>query len=294
MSAARSAAVLAVLLLAGVAADAHALTTFKVVPIRIKIDAKAKSATFRIVNEGQQPVTVQLEAKRWIQDGAGQDEYEPTEDLIFFPRIATIPAGQEKVVRVGFKGKVGGRELAYRVFAAELPVSEPGKSEVKLAITIAVPVFVPAEKPFLVWDLEAEGMSDGRVRLKVVNGGNTHVVLARLVAVGVGDKGEVFSREVSGWYTLPGGSKRYAIGIPEADCLKARSIRVEASTDKEKKQVEVPVRPGMCAPLAPDPRSQRPDGAKPPEAPAGPPPPPAQSLPGLTEPTDRNREGTAR
>jgi len=222
--------------------------SFKVVPVRLSFDAKSSSAVLRLINEGQEKVTVQLSAMIWSQDEKGEDRYEPTKDIIFFPKIADIEKGGERIVRVGYQGpKAGTREKTYRLFLEELPVSKPGETALKLVLKLAVPIFIAPAKEVKERGIEKAELLMGRVLVKVKNSGNAHFVVGKIKAVGLDPSGaEVFSKEVSGWYVLAGAFRIFPIDIPENECLKASVIKIKAEIENSGMDAQLKVDPLQC------------------------------------------------
>ena len=69
---------------------------FSVNPIRIFFDGENKTNILAITNESPENVTLQLKAVTWTHDEDGKGIYSPTEDIIFFPKIVTIKANEQK------------------------------------------------------------------------------------------------------------------------------------------------------------------------------------------------------
>jgi fimbrial chaperone protein len=222
--------------------------SFKAVPVKVFLDAQAKTTILTIINQGEEKVTVQLDAKTWQQDDAGKDLYSETKDLIFFPRIATIEKGEEQIVRIGYQGIQENREKTYRLFIQELPVSKPGEMQLKLALTMSIPIFVqPVKEGPMDWSVEAAGLSEETLRVKVRNGGNKHIMVGRITTSGIDETGsEVFSRETAGWYTLAGTSKIFQIPVTHESCLKIKTLQVTTEVEKDKKTFSLNVEKGMC------------------------------------------------
>ena len=229
--------------------NSHAFAgSFKAVPVRLFVDVKSKTAVLRIVNQGDNRVTVQLDAKSWQQDETGQDIYEETGDIIFFPKITTLEKGEERIIRIGYRGKQEQVEKTYRLFMQELPVTESGGMALQLALTITIPIFVEPEKAEkAAWIAETAGLSDEALRIKVRNNSNRHIVVSRITAVGLDESGrEVFSKNAAGWYTLAQTSRIYAVPIPYEECLKVKTIRVKTDLEKDSKTFTLDVGKEMC------------------------------------------------
>jgi fimbrial chaperone protein len=231
--------------------------SFKAIPVRLTIDAKSKTAVLKIVNEGEEKVTVQLEARSWEQDEHGNDIYGETNDIIFFPTMANIEKGETRIIRVGYNGKAGPQEKTYRLFMQELPVSKPGEMALKFALTLSIPVFISPEKEIKNWTAEASGLAEESLKVLVNNHGNSHIIVSKIKAVGLDESGaEVFSKEAAGWYNLAGKARLYPVGIQHEDCIKTKNIRVEATIEKTGKEFNLDVDKEMCTKKPEDPKDQ--------------------------------------
>jgi fimbrial chaperone protein len=198
--------------------------SFKAVPVKLYLDARSRTEVLKITNEGNEKVTVQLNAKEWTQDEQGQDVYEDTKDIVFFPMIADIEKGEERIIRVGYQGqKQMQEEKTYRLFVEELPVSKPGEMALKFALKLGIPIFIQPLKETVAWSINGVDLSKGRLTVKVKNSGNTHFVVNTIKAVGLDGSGkEVFSRYINGWYTLAGVSKPFGMTVSYEECMNSR------------------------------------------------------------------------
>jgi fimbrial chaperone protein len=218
------------------------------VPTKLFVDAQVKTAVLKIVNEGDEKVAIQLDAKRWRQDESGKDVYDATGDIIFFPKILNIEKGQTQIIRIGFQGAQKPGEETYRLFLQELPVIKPGEMALKFALTLSIPVFVkPLKEAPADWSAEPSVLSEETLRVKVKNNGNRHISVSKIKVVGLDEAGvEVFKGESAGWYTLSGTAKIFPVSISFEDCLKAKTIQVATSVDKETKTFRLNVEKEMC------------------------------------------------
>ena len=224
--------------------------SFNVNPIRLEFDPSTKTATLKVTNEDAEKVTVQLEAKAWSQDVKGSDQYADTEDLIFFPKIVDIEAGNERLVRVGYTGpSVGNQEKTYRLFVQELPVSKAGEVAMKFAIRMGIPVFVQVKTPQKTPVITNAEVKNGAVLVTMGNKGNSHYVVDKIAAKGINAKGEtVFSHDTGGWYVLAGQQHIFPVNIPPAECVKAASVAIEVKVDKQTLTKTIDVSPVLCQP----------------------------------------------
>jgi len=224
--------------------------SFTAVPVKLTIDSRSKTEVLRIMNDGNEKVTVQLEAKAWSQDETGQDVYADTKDIVFFPKIADIEKGEERIIRIGYQGeKAPSTEKTYRLYLAELPVTSPGELALKFALRLGIPIFVSPRKENREWAVDKVGISEESLRVSINNSGNTHAVVSKIMATGLDASGkEVFSRNISGWYVLAGVSKPFAVDVSRQECLSVRTINVTAEAGKIVRDTTLNVDRTMCTP----------------------------------------------
>ena len=190
--------------------------TFKVVPVKLLLSETKKTDAVRVINEGAEEVTLQAKAMNWSQDDAGEDVYVETDELAVFPKIFTAAPGEERIVRVGRKSDEPLTvEKAFRVMIKELPVSKPGQVALKMALQFSIPIFaIPAQKQISA-SIERIALEDAKLMVSVKNSGNRHLIVKEIAAVGLdADRKTLFSRAESGWYVLPGKTKRFAMETP--------------------------------------------------------------------------------
>lgn len=223
---------------------------FRVTPIRLELDKNAKSGVFSVMNEGNTDISLQVSAREWTQDESGKDVYTETQDIVFFPKIMTLKAGEERVIRVGMKGQPPNREKTYRLFIEEIP--EPRKAEgarVNIAIRFAPPIFVRPVSVVSDAAVESVSLSHGRLTAVIKNMGNIHITISSVLIKGADAAGkEMFSKEIAGWHLLSGASRAYSADIPADICRKLSSIDIEVKTDTISIHGKKNVQQEMCSP----------------------------------------------
>ena len=199
----------------------------KVSPIRIYFEEQQKTQTLTLHNEGDEPVTLQFEQMEWSQDAEGRDAYAPTQAIVLFPKIVTVGAHTDQLIRLGYQGPAPtDQERAYRLYLTELPVSTPGETTLKMAMRLGLPVFIsPAEgRPTL--EIAGMGVSQAVAQLQVKNTGRHHAYLETIHVVGRAASGsEVFTTDASGWYVLPGSQRTFPIELPDSECARAATLQ---------------------------------------------------------------------
>ena len=223
-------------------------SALKVRPTKLLLAGGKKTEVLRVTNEGSDKVTVQVEAMKWVQGEGDKDVYEPTEDIVFFPKIFTVEKGREVLLRVGIKDRSAtDSELSYRVFLQEIPVSRPEESHVRLALRLSIPVFIKPAKEVKEWSIEKAELSGDMLLINIRNGGNSHMTVEKIKATGLDASGqEVFHEEKSGWYVLPGVTRTFGVRLPGRQVLKPSAIRVSVEVGESKKEAKLDVDRSPC------------------------------------------------
>ena len=215
-------------LLAALAAPAPALAgSLQVDPIRLEISTGRRTATVRVRNQEQVPVTIRAYPLEWNQVD-GEDRYTESSAVIVSPPIFTIPAGGTQIIRVGLRN-ASADPRAFRLMVEEVPQASPGTG-VQVALRLNLPLFAmmnAGAQSDLAWSARRGG--DGRWTIEASNGGRNYVRVepaAAEAATGV-DLDSNFNLGV----VLPGSSRRWVIGGQPtlADPVRFSSIQQAAS-----------------------------------------------------------------
>jgi fimbrial chaperone protein len=205
--------------------------SFQVNPIRVDLTPKAQTAALTVKNTGDDAVVVQVSIDAWSQD-AGKDVYAATKELLATPPVMTIPAGEERIVRVGLRRAPDrNKELSYRLFLQEVPPPpKPGFQGLVVALRIGLPVFVAPVQgqaaPRMVW--KATRLPDNKLELSAMNQGTAHLQVAEISLVAA-DTGNNVASYSGLTYVLPDQQRQWA--MPLTAPLGASRIRVKAVTD---------------------------------------------------------------
>lgn len=244
------------ILVMSVSQSVHA-GNFKVTPIKVYLEEHQKTQTLTLRNESESSVTVQFEAMEWRQNPEGQDAYEPSKAIVIFPKILTVEANAEKIIRLGYQGPpAGAQERTYRVFMTEIPVAKNAEVGLQMAMRLGVPVFAIPKKGKPALDIERVTMAKGVAEVQVMNPGNKHVYVKSIEVTGLdaSDK-SVFTQEVKGWYLLPGIHRVFPVAIPTDSCAAGAKLRVTvAFANQDVEQVPMtttqPMQVAGCSPNA--------------------------------------------
>lgn len=232
-------------------------SSLDVSPVRLHIEPGKKTTSVTISNKGSEKMTVQLSAVKWEFDALGADKYSDTSELAFYPKIMTIDAGENRIIRIGYEGgKKRPVEKSFRLFVEELP-SDLKDNTVKMALRMALPVFIRPNKVVRDSAITKAMLYDGIIMTMIENSGNSHEMVEKLTARGFDKEGnETFSLDYKGWYLLAEKSKQYLLALDEEACKKSATIKINATLDtthiytknKNRTNLEsiVTVDPSMC------------------------------------------------
>lgn len=223
---------------------------WRVSPIRLDLGREAKTGVLKVMNDAEERLQLQVAAYEWTQDTEGKDRYEESGDLVYYPKIMTLGGKEERILRAGIRVPATGQEKAYRLFIEEIPQPrKPAGASVAIAVRFGVPIFVKPLKEEPKAEIGPVAMDNGTVSARVRNAGNAHFVIRAVVVTGKNSGGEsIFSREINGWYLLPGASRSYAATIPPDVCPGVATVDVEVRTDKSTVAGRLDADRSMCPP----------------------------------------------
>ena len=159
---------------------------FSVTPIRVDLTPDAKAGSVTITNDGGTlPLKVTL--MRWTQDAEGKDQYEPTNDLVYFPRELTVAAGGSRTVRVLSSAAPAGPERAYRLFLEEGVADAAANdkaSRLSVLVKFGVAVYTHTGTGAPAFSLELASAAGGKASVRLRNTGTAHAFIKELAAPG--------------------------------------------------------------------------------------------------------------
>lgn len=170
-------ALLAVLLAVGMPSDQA--QAFRLVPIEMEFTPSGRGATqiFRVENEGDEPVALEIRVEKRAMDRDGQDVLtEAYDDWVVFPEQIILQPKETQSVRVQYIGDAAlDREAPYRLIAEQLPIDigqAPSQGgQVRLLVRYVASLYVMPEgvAPDVVVDSAALAkLPDGTPALELV------------------------------------------------------------------------------------------------------------------------------
>ena len=207
---------------------------FTINPLRVTLDRAARASEVTVRNDDAVPLRMQVEAMSWRQDAEGKDQYEASDDLIFFPRALEIPPGESRIIRVGVKAAPATREDTYRLFIEELPPAaaatpEPAGTSLRVFLRVGVGVFVAPGQIVRKSEITRLDVRGGVVQWTVANLGNVHFRTERVELAGFARDGtQLFAQEFPERYFLAGAAKTLRFDIPRDACGRLATLEASA------------------------------------------------------------------
>jgi fimbrial chaperone protein len=238
-------------LLLTIPASIASAAEFTIIPLRVALDRAARAAEVTVRNDDRAPLRMQVQAMSWRQDAEGKDQYEPVDDLIYFPRALEIPPGDSRLIRVGIRAAPVSREETYRLFVEQLPPPDagtaPAGASVRVLLRVGVPVFVAPAVVDRRGEITQLEIVAGRVHWTVANPGNVHFAADRVEVRAVGRDGTtLLTRHLQERYFLAGVLKPLQSELPREVCAQAATIEVSVTGDHVDLKRKLNVEPSAC------------------------------------------------
>ena len=218
-------------------------------PVQVWLTPDASKSLITLRNEGPDEGRYQITAMLWDEDAKAGMKLSPTEDIIVFPTLLQLKAGETKGLRVGPAVPFGPVEKTYRVFIEEMPAPPrpETRATVRVLTRIGIPVFLAPVKSFEDRRVSAQ-VGKSSASIDVENTGNVHFRVETVRLEGFGEGGaKLFEKQAQGWYVLAAGHKRYDLEIPRASCAQVRKLVFSVKTDGEQLiQEPLPTPGGAC------------------------------------------------
>lgn len=213
---------------------------FAVSPIRIEFGANDKSQAITVSNQGDTPLRIALELKRWTQDASGNESYTAAPDeLIFFPRQFEVPPRQKQVIRLGRKGIANAQERAYRLYINEQPPlqSDENQGQVAMVVSFGVPIFLRPSPVQTQLEASPIQIKQQQLHFELSNTGNTTQRLSRVLIGKTGAEIKQFDQ----WYLHPGVRRAYQLDLPAQACQESRTeIQIETDLQTLRQTIDIP------------------------------------------------------
>ena len=118
--------------------------SLQVAPISIAFSPQEKAKEIWLTNTSERPIRAQTRVLIWSQV-AGQDQVNPTRDLVASPSITEIKAGEQQLIRIiRIAPQNTAVEQTYRLLIDELPSAGQADAQtgLQLLLQYSIPVFI--------------------------------------------------------------------------------------------------------------------------------------------------------
>jgi fimbrial chaperone protein len=222
--------------------------TFQVNPIRITLSPQSASALLSIQNDSAETARFQIGVFEWDQAADGKMVLNPTEDLIFYPKLLAIDPGDQRNIRVGTKQAAVVTEKSYRIFVEELPPADNVQQKgIRLLTKMGIPVFIQPTKQLVQAQLGQMKMGADGFSFEIKNTGNVHFFPGKIRVLGKDTPGEILlDRQLQPWYVLSGGVRKYSVEISPRECHQLHDLTVELEVEGKTFKQEFSVPTQVC------------------------------------------------
>ncbi len=220
-----------------------------VAPIPITLSPSQSSMLLKVTNDGGGG-SFQVQAYSWTQTPDGKMQLLPSAEIVAFPAIFTLDAGQIRNIRIGLVRPPGGTEKPYRVIIQQLPPPPiPGRSMIQVLAAFDLPAFAAPNNVAPVPTIASQGLAAGAFSFSVTDPGTAHMRIDRLTVTGQGKDGRRrFVVAAAPSYVLAGGRRDYTVDIAPRDCAAIKTITIAAAlaSSAHPLTTDVPVPAGAC------------------------------------------------
>ncbi|WP_111640516.1 fimbrial biogenesis chaperone [Marinimicrobium alkaliphilum] len=181
-------------------------------PVGASLTEDQPVALLTLSNQGNRVRQFQAQLMSWHQVD-GQDQLEPTRELLLSPPIFRLEPGSQQRVRVALRRAFPEHtETSYRILFREIPPSTPQGPHIglQLALELSVPLFLtPTDAPEgrLAWQAQVDPTTH-KLHVRATNTGGRHIKLNRITLE------DAAGKPLSGpldrlTYLLPGSSQTW-------------------------------------------------------------------------------------
>lgn len=225
---------------------------FTINPLLVSLDRSNRATEIVVRNDDSVALRMQVQAMSWRQDAEGKDQYEPVDELLYFPRAMEIAPGESRIVRIGVKAAPVTREESYRLFIEELPPPaptspDPQGASLRVFLRVGVAVFVAPVQADRKAEITRLDLRAGKVEWAVANTGNVHFRSDRVEIVGVARDGtRAFAQEFPERYFLAGVVKTLRFDIPREACGRLAALEASVVGENLDLKRKLDVNPSAC------------------------------------------------
>jgi fimbrial chaperone protein len=193
--------------------------SLQVAPISVAFSPQEKAKEIWLTNTSERPIRAQTRVLIWSQV-AGQDQVNPTRDLVASPSITEIKAGEQQLIRIiRIAPQNTAVEQTYRLLIDELPSSAQADAQtgLQLLLQYSIPVFIQPSDSIAMRNgltlLNQVNFQYQNQQLIVKNNAKSHIRISELIYINPNGERIPLINGLVG-YALAGQSMRW--DIPES------------------------------------------------------------------------------
>ena len=208
-------------------------STLQVTPTNITLTTGSTTALLTLKNNGQEEVRMEVSVSDWNQKPNGEMVLTATDDIVFFPELLSIPAGESSNIRIGTAIPPGTIEKTYRLKLKALPTLAKSKQnfDVQILVNHSIPIYLAPPEAHVTGRIEGLSFVQGVLSFTVRNAGTRHFIAKTIRITGFDAAGKrVFSQSNSGSNILAAGTRDYQLPISKNDYRQSRRLLVEVET----------------------------------------------------------------
>lgn len=175
------AAIIVLLLSAGVVRASTLLPKWHVSAGRLQIPAGGLATDFSLTNDDRIDERFEIAVYTWRQNDGVDSERPDLDDVVVVPRLFELRPGESKRVRVGVLQSDPSIESDYRVHVEQLFDPQPERSGVHFLLAYSLPLFTTPDRRITEAHIAAI-FGGGRLFVRIQNDGNVHA-FARSISV---------------------------------------------------------------------------------------------------------------
>jgi fimbrial chaperone protein len=222
-------------------------------PVTVTLTPPARVAQITIRNPTDQPLRFQISAFTWIGDASdGSVKMTPTQDVVVFPQLVTIPLFGKQEIRAAIISPPGAVEKTYRILLDVLPPLSSAEQlgpgvHLSIRTRFTVPIFQEPLAVRMSGQITTAAAKRGTVQFTILNSGNTHLGGDEIRIIGRNDGGRViFSEAFRGWYVLIDSKRTFSSHLPQNACGDVRSVTIAPPPDMNVLPKKIEVASGVC------------------------------------------------
>lgn len=157
---------------------------FRLEPMVADFSPKSEgtSKVFRVENNGQDRIAIQLKMTTRLVDSTGKETREPTQDFTIYPDQISLGPNDARNIRVTYKGpKDIKSERAYRLVASQLPVdfkAVPNQNQLNFLFQYVASVYFKPEGSYPKIEVSKIEIADSKkLKVSLTNTGTAHRLL---------------------------------------------------------------------------------------------------------------------